>query len=91
MQNRSHQKTFNTSFLNRVITYKEKLKEVETSSIEEVLENFSKDLYPEQELIVWEMISLHYENGTLMHPEWDLTAKKEHYKSVFAQSFGING
>lgn len=91
MQNQIQQKTFNEPFVERVLEYKRKLKEVETSSLKDVFQNFSKDLYPEQELIVWEIIAMKYEYGTLLHPEWDITAKKEHYKSVLAQSLGING
>ena len=90
MRKQTQQKTFNPVFIDRVVAYKNKLKEVETSSVREVLENFSKDLFPEQELIVWEMIALHYENGTLLHPEWDINAKKEYFKSIFARSLGIN-
>lgn len=82
---------FPKEFVDRVTKYKEILKEVETSTVENTLLNFTRDVYLERELIVWEMIAELYEDGIKMHPEWDLTAKKEYFKSVLAKSFGING
>jgi hypothetical protein len=91
MQNQTLENYFPKAFTDRVVAYKEILKEVETMTLDETIENFARDTHPERELVIWEAIAELYEEGTKPHPEWDFTAKKEHFKSVLAQSLGING
>ena len=78
-------------FIKRVIEYKGKLSEVETSSLEETVLNFQRDHYPERELEVWEQIAEMYINECNLNKNWKLTDKKRYFKTVIAQSLGING
>ena len=48
-------------FIKLVLVFKETLKEVETSSLEETVSNFQRDLYPENELVIWEAIASIYQ------------------------------
>ncbi len=66
-------------FISRVIRYKEILKEVDTSSLEEALNNFQRDLYPEKELEVWEYIAEEYAKFS----EEDLGISLEEKKGIF--------
>jgi len=86
MKNKTPRKTFNKYFIERVINYHSELKEVRILTVEDDLQKFSNDLDPEKELMMWETIAFHYEYGTLLHPEWDLTAKKEHFNSVLERA-----
>lgn len=64
-------------FIQRVINYKEILKEVETSSLEKTISNFQRDLYPETELMVWESIASLYDTKSKANPNWSIREKKE--------------
>lgn len=64
-------------FIERVQKYKEVLREVETTSLEEAISNFQRDLYPMTELIIWEKIASDYSEGCKNKPEWTLAEKKE--------------
>ena len=65
-------------FIFRVQRYKEKLKEVETISLEETISNFQRDLHPERELRIWEVIAEQYEAETKANPNWTLKKKKDY-------------
>ena len=64
-------------FIKRVQKYKEVLWEVETTSLEEAISNFQRDLYPMTELIIWEKIASDYAEVSKNKPEWTLAEKKE--------------
>ncbi|OGG41928.1 hypothetical protein A2837_01840 [Candidatus Kaiserbacteria bacterium RIFCSPHIGHO2_01_FULL_46_22] len=67
-------------FILRVQKYKNKLKEVETSSLEETISNFQRDLHPEDELKVWEVIAELYE--TKARANWTNKERKECFKKL---------
>lgn len=93
MQNKTNYKSdvLSKSLINRIISYKDKLKEVETISMEETIKNFERDLCPEREVTVWEQIADIYVEGCNSNPNWKLSDKKQHYRTVFGRSLGING
>lgn len=64
-------------FIIRVQKCKEILKEVETTSLEEAIGNFQRDLHPENELIIWEDIARNYQEGCENNPNWTLAEKEE--------------
>jgi hypothetical protein len=64
-------------FIMRVLKYKEILKEVETSSLEETISNFQRDIFPETELAVWESIATCFELHCQKNSYWSLEQKKE--------------
>ena len=64
-------------FISRVLKYKETLKEVETSSLEETISNFQRDLFPETELNVWESIATCYELHCQDNPHWSIEQKRQ--------------
>ena len=63
-------------FIERVQKYKEVLREIETTSLEEAISNFQRDLYPNTELIIWEKIASSYNEGCKSNPKWTLADKK---------------
>lgn len=68
-------------FIKRVLDFKEILKEVETSSLEETVSNFQRDLNPENELLIWESIASCFKLSCESNPNW--TSKKR--KEAFAE------
>jgi hypothetical protein len=64
-------------FIERVQKYKEILREVEKTSLEEDISNFQRDLWPTAELIIWEKIASDYAKDCKNKPEWTLAKKKE--------------
>lgn len=71
-------------FIGKVMQYKEILKEVETSSLEEAINNFQKDLHPERELLLWQSIARCYEAELIRNPTTSLGQKKGLFKSLLA-------
>jgi hypothetical protein len=69
-------------FIVRVQKYKEILKEVETSTIEEAISNFQRDLYPETELLIWESIAHCYKIGLETNPKWSIATKKKVFSNI---------
>ena len=67
-------------FILRVIKYKEKLKEVETLSLEETIDSFQRDLHPENELEIWEGIAEIYE--TNVDNKWKMDKKMALFKRI---------
>ena len=67
-------------FIQRVINYKEKLKEVEGSSLEQTIDNFQRDLNPELELCIWEQIADLYQNKVVKN--WSIERKIELLKEL---------
>lgn len=66
-----------TGFILRVQQYKEVLKEVETTSLEEAISNFQKDTNPENELIIWENIAKRYKLSLKNNPRWTVEDKRK--------------
>jgi len=69
-------------FIVRVQKFKEILREVETSSLEETISNFQRDLYPEEELLIWETIAHSYECVIKNEPELTITKKKDMFRKL---------
>ena len=90
-RNKSVSSHLSEDFIARVHSYKNKLKRVETMTIEQAISSFEKDLLPERELVVWEQIAEKYIEGCKSNPNWNFDDKKRYIKSVFEQSLGING
>ena len=64
-------------FIVRVQKYKVKLKEVDATSLEEAVSNFQRDLHPENELRIWEVIAYQYEKEVEANPRWTTKEKKD--------------
>ena len=75
-------------FIERVIKFKEILKEVETMSIEETVSNFQRDEEPEKELLVWENIAYLYEKEAKSRPRWSPKQRKEAFRLLLSASLG---
>lgn len=64
-------------FIERVIKYKEILKEVENMSLEETVSNFQRDWNPERELLIWENIAYIYKSKVGNNTELTITEKRK--------------
>ncbi|OIO30271.1 hypothetical protein AUJ77_03450 [Candidatus Nomurabacteria bacterium CG1_02_43_90] len=76
------QEVLPNGFVVRVQKYKEIIKEVEISSIEETLSNFQRDLYPEKELLIWENMAHFYEISVRDNPDWTSKDKKKIFDEI---------
>ncbi|OGN09586.1 MAG: hypothetical protein A3J46_02395 [Candidatus Yanofskybacteria bacterium RIFCSPHIGHO2_02_FULL_41_11] len=76
-------------FIERVRIFKNSLREVETSSLEETVANFQRDLTPEKELLIWEHIASTYD-GFVSKLSLNLDAKKEAFSILLGFSMGLN-
>ena len=75
-------------FIIRVQRYKEILREVETTSLEETVSNFQRDILPERELDIWENIAHLYELGATSNPDWTMEDKEQFFGELLASSLG---
>lgn len=75
-------------FVKRIISYKERLKEVEETPLEDIINDFNRDMYPEIELCIWEKISEKYEQLIKSQPSLDIVGKNEVFKKLLLESFG---
>jgi hypothetical protein len=75
-------------FIVRVQKYKEILREVETSSLEEAINNFQRDWHPERELLIWENIANAYELSSKNNPNWTSEEKKKAFGELLLASLG---
>lgn len=75
-------------FIKRVLKYKKKLSEVETTSLEETFLNFQRDHYPERELQVWEWITENFVLNCEANPGWNLDHKKLCYRHLLKTTLG---
>jgi hypothetical protein len=73
-------------FILRVQKYKEILKEVETTSLEETISNFQRDLNPESELAIWENIAYAYQTTNKNYPNLPIEKKKEAFGFILKSS-----
>jgi len=69
-------------FIQRVLSFKEILNEVETSSLEETVSNFQRDMNPEYELVIWESIASCYKMKCENNPNWSVDDRKEAFKEL---------
>lgn len=69
-------------FIKRVLNFKDTLKEVEASSLEETVSNFQRDLNPEYELVIWESIASCYKMKCENNPNWSVDDKKQAFKEL---------
>lgn len=76
-------------FIDRVIKYKKILREVDSSTLEESLENFQKDLLPERELVVWERIAQLYQLNIGKSTNYSIDQKKKIFKKILLSSLGL--
>jgi len=83
------QEVLPAGFIDRVIKYKEILKEVETSTLEDTVSNFQRDLDPEKELVVWEKIAFTYKDFVGQYPDYTLEQKMEVFHTVLSHSLGM--
>ncbi len=77
-------------FIKRIINYKEKLEEVETAPLNEIVTDFHYDIYPEIELSLWEKVSSDYESKIQSNPSLTLDNKKEIYNELLLKYFDKN-
>lgn len=82
-----HEKLPN-GFILRVIQYKDILKEVEKSSLEQAVSNFQRDLNPEKELMIWEAIAEFYQDKLNEYPNASTKEKKEIFKEALMYTLG---
>jgi len=83
------QETLPEGFIKRVIEYKEILKEVDTTTLEETINCFQRDMSPERELSIWEnMAGIYLENTE--NKNYLLEEKKEIFRKILLASFGDN-
>jgi uncharacterized protein (UPF0262 family) len=76
--------------IDRIISYKYKLSDVEPSSIDEAILNFQRDLNPEKEVAIWEKITEDYLDECERNQNWTFTDKKRYFETVLKMSLGIN-
>jgi hypothetical protein len=75
-------------FIERVRVYKSKIKEVETSTLEETLDSFKRDLYPQKELKVWEEIANYYSSKVKDNPKMSLSEKRSLFTEALTWTLG---
>lgn len=74
----------------KIKNYKQILKEVETTSMEEALANFCMDYCPEREIFVWECIAIAYKNYVSDKQDLGLAKKKEILAILLGLSTGMD-
>lgn len=77
-------------YIQKIKNIKEILKEVETSSLNETIANFKKDLFIEREIFAWECIAITYQDYTHSKSSLSLAKKKEIFSVLLGLSAGIN-
>lgn len=83
------QRVLPNGFIDRVLKFKQVLKEVETSSVEVALSNFQRDYHPERELLIWEAIAEQYQKISFEHPDWNIEEKKKAFVDILQNSWGV--
>jgi hypothetical protein len=72
----------------RIRAYKAVLADVETSSVEQTIEDFQRDLNPEKELRIWEQIASHYQWFVVGNPGLTQSEKKDVFSVLLGISMG---
>jgi len=75
-------------FIMRVKKMKKILREVETSSLEEAVSNFQRDLCPQKELLIWENIAISYKAISQSNPNLTLKEKRKVFSDILIDSLG---
>ena len=84
----SKRKKLSDDLVKRVKNFKELLKEVETSPLDETIENFRKDMHPEREIKIWERIAFRYDAYISENEIADLRKKEDVYRIMLFESLG---
>ena len=74
-------------FIVRVQKFKDILKEVEKSSLEEAVSNFQRDMLPESELEIWEDMARRYEITLKHNSQLDISEKTKIFKEILESTF----
>jgi len=82
--------TLPDSFIERVKNFKQAIAEVDKTSLETTLDNFQRDLNPEQELYLWEHIAKMYQWSVVANAGLSLPQKKELFGLLVMLSMGQN-
>lgn len=72
----------------RIQRFKKILAEVETTTLEQSIDNFKRDAHPENEVEAWEAIAILYKRFTDSHPDLELQQKKEVFSYFLRRSMG---
>lgn len=80
--------TLPDDFIQRVKDFKQAIAEVDKTSLESTLDNFQRDLNPEQELYLWEHIAKMYQWSIVAHSGFSLPQKKEVLSLLLGLSMG---
>ena len=72
--------------INRITNFQEILKEVNTTPIEKTIENFHRDLNPDNEITIWEHIAKAYQSINEDNKELNLDEKNEIYNLLLYRS-----
>ena len=76
--------------IKRIKAYKKVLGAVEITSLEKTITNFKRDLYPEDEVRIWEKIARHYEFLIRKNNITNLEDQKEIFRTILKVSLGAN-
>jgi hypothetical protein len=69
-------------FIERILKFKEVMKDVETTSLEETVSNFQRDMNPETELVIWESIASCYKMTCENNPNWTAEERKRAFADI---------
>ena len=75
-------------FIECVQKYKGILAEVERISLEETILNFQRDINPDSELDIWELIASKYQDFTNANPKLTLEDKRKAFGILLSSSVG---
>ena len=75
--------------LHRIHAFKEILAEVDNITLDEVIDDFKRDLHPEKEVAVWEHIADIYQLYLLHNPTDDLAVKHDVFSVLLMTSLGV--
>src|SRR6266436_6156283 len=77
-------------FIDRVRTFKAVLSDVDRTTLEETIDNFKRDMHPEEELAIWERIANTYQLFISHNPTTDLAIRKEIFAVLLGASMGTD-
>jgi len=81
--------TLSDKFIKRIKNYKHILADVEKSSLEQALDNFQRDVHPENEIKIWEYIASIYQSYISEKSITNLAIKKEVFSVILWTSMGM--
>ena len=77
-------------FVDRVKRFKRTLADIDSTSLEETMDNFKRDTHPEEELAIWERIASTYQSFLSDNPTTDLAIKREVFAVLLGASMGAD-